>query len=452
MKDLTFDLNKLNRQVREVLAAKERVSPAVLYGVNEILNIWLTNKKHFIDSKMFNGKLIVEIGEVEIKLDKENKDKLIATFLRRLDEDWDEEFPGWEDYSEAAQNLCSFLAHNAPGFFDNKTVEEYEAPDATVIDKNVKISKSFKHFFDIPELVRQLQDMYSEVIQRDKIKGTLCASVHPLDFLSSSENNYKWRSCHALNGEYAGGNLSYMMDVSTIIFYVRGEKEVKIPRFPNSVPWNDKKWRMLGFSSERQEIIWYGRQYPFFSHDLLQEVYGFYNKLFDKKYKAPTQQCFDTAIDNCDETVSLKEPHIYYNGILWAKSKIIMDAPDAAHYNDLLYSSTYVPYYSTLVNEKLNIPITDIGHHPVCAYCGKEERMHTNSFISNSCLRWLLTDNCAKCGKPLDKTKKRDFIPFIGFLCPECEEEHVTTCPTCGRKRLKTYQCTFCTISDWVNE
>ena len=83
------------------------------------------------------------------------------------------------------------------------------------------------------------------ILQEDKIEGTLCFSVHPLDFLSSSENTYNWRSCHSLDGEFCAGNLSYMADSATMICYLKSDKEEILPRFPEDIPWNNKKWRVF---------------------------------------------------------------------------------------------------------------------------------------------------------------------------------------------------------------
>ena len=84
--------------------------------------------------------------------------------------------------------------------------------------------------------------------------------MHPLDFLSLSENTYNWRTCHSLDGEFKAGNLSYMIDSSTFIVYLRPEKTYNILlTFPNTVQWNSKKWRMLMFLSDDYQMMFAGR-------------------------------------------------------------------------------------------------------------------------------------------------------------------------------------------------
>ena len=73
--------------------------------------------------------------------------------------------------------------------------------------------------------------------------------MHPLDYLSLSENTYNWRSCHSLDGEYRAGNLSYMMDKSTVICYLKSNDDVILSNFGPEVKWNSKKWRVLLYFS-----------------------------------------------------------------------------------------------------------------------------------------------------------------------------------------------------------
>ena len=105
-----------------------------------------------------------------------------------------------------------------------------------------------------------------QIIQENTITGTLCFSVHPLDFLSSSENTHNWRSCHSLDGEYRGGNLSYMVDDCTFMCYLRSDGyDHQLPNFPHEVKWNSKKWRVLLYLSNDRTMLMAGRQYPFSS-------------------------------------------------------------------------------------------------------------------------------------------------------------------------------------------
>ena len=163
------------------------------------------------------------------------------------------------------EDLADFVLTQKDGFFKNLTIEDYTY-NGKKITKGTKLIKSFKYFVHNERSLEDIQNEASRIIQEDKVTGKLCISVHPLDFLSLSENNSNWRSCHSLDGEYRAGNLSYMMDSATFICYLKNNnKDGQINSFPNDVPWNDKKWRVLLFLSNEKELIMAGRQYPFTS-------------------------------------------------------------------------------------------------------------------------------------------------------------------------------------------
>ena len=171
---------------------------------------------------------------------------------------------------------------------------------------------------EIPnDILQEKHIPYNSNIQENKVTGTLCFSVHPLDFLSSSENNYNWRSCHALDGEYRAGNLSYMLDKSTIICYLKGAEKVKLPLFPEYIPWNNKKWRVLLHFSENWDIIFAGRQYPFESEEGIEIVRTLLLSKINKdvfSYCKWTDPVIYEIPDSYDHEYDLLHPYIAIRG------------------------------------------------------------------------------------------------------------------------------------------
>ena len=218
---------------------------------DKLFEDWMEAKRDFIEA--FGGKLIVEVPtKVSFTLDEDEKKVRLNDFIDTV----------YNRYSNDA--LGSFLEQESEGFFENVVMREYESNKGT-IPKGMKLVKAFKFFESDKATLASIQDCASRVIQENKIEGTLCFSVHPLDYLSSSMNTYNWRSCHSLDGEYRAGNLSYMVDKHTILCYLKGADNVILPLFPNDVPWNSKKWRMLLYVSEYWDMVFAGRQYPFTS-------------------------------------------------------------------------------------------------------------------------------------------------------------------------------------------
>ena len=465
-------VESLIEPVQQVLAYRQEdsaVTPEALIGVKNILENWQSNKQKIRSGDMFLGHTIVEIKQINAYLDEEHKEMLIGDFINSLI-NWDEYYPDYPEYYEAGAHLATFFEKNMRGFFENKTTTSYELPNGMLITENSKISKSIKYFIDDKFLLRYIQDKYSEIIQQDKISGTLCASIHPLDFLSSSENNYGWRSCHALNGEFASGNVSYMMDNCTIMFYLKGADDVKLPRFPSTVPWNDKKWRMLVFKDPWGRFVFAGRQYPFFNQELLDAVgdfirtYGHFqsNTGWINRYVSDITIKYDN--ENMEEPtevpVNLHHEYILTRHFdLVMRHQIINDAKHSNHYNDLLKSSCYIPYYMLSHDSRIDVydlfPMT-VGHAAVCACCGKEIYTSSEDFICNDCYEHLHPTICACCGAIID-TDKGEYAQWLcgyGDVCPHCYKLHTTRCEHCNRLISDKQSC-HCQdnliMDDWVS-
>ena len=228
---------------------------------------WLEAKRDFIEA--FGGQLIYEIPEkISFELGSKEKELRLEDLVLMIE----------NRYGNG--DLADFIRANKEGFFSNQVVENYQYGIAT-IPKGMKLIRAFKFFEDNSMALEAMQNAASMIIQEDKVEGYLCLSVHPLDFLSTSENTHNWRSCHALDGEYRSGNLSHMVDRATFICYLKSSRQEKLPNFPNDVPWNSKKWRVLFYMSDRWDMIFAGRQYPFSTETGLDYVK---NKIFPKAH------------------------------------------------------------------------------------------------------------------------------------------------------------------------
>ena len=217
-------------KVQQVIEYSQNLDEAY---IEDLKSKWEVNKKFFLDAV---GGPIWESDEViTFPLDYEHLYRTLNDLIDRV---------GEYDYY-----MAHFLSQNREGVPENKVVCEYRFEDK-LIPVGMKIGKALSRYWvdrvDL-EVINDIQVRLSQIVQENKISGKLCLSVHPLDFLSSSENQHNWRSCHALDGEYRAGNLSYMTDSVTVMAYLKSEEDVELPRFPAYVPWNNKKWRCLLF-------------------------------------------------------------------------------------------------------------------------------------------------------------------------------------------------------------
>lgn len=423
---------------------------------DKLFETWKENKKEIIDA--FGGKLIYEIPEkVTFELDNEAKTRRVNQFIDYL------ENCGYVD-------LSNFIHAQREGFYKNTVIEEYKTCNTKtpIITKNTKLVKAFKYFIDNEKELNELQSKASQIIQENKIEGTLCFSVHPLDYLSISENNYNWRSCHALDGEYCAGNLSYMMDKSTVICYLKGENEVKLPNFPEEVKWNNKKWRVLLYLANDWKMIYAGRQYPFSTDTGMKLIL---DKCLNKNviphpnldswskpgYRAKWSDWSDYAIKNkvknkISDTMTIQydlyDSYIPMGGELISLHNIVKDAEGSKHFNDVLKSSFYEPMYTQLVengywsNDDIYHSCAShsrftIGAYTHCLRCGKEEVFEGGStLMCYDCeLKYGDTENdsfgfCSKCGTRIDMENAYWYEdePY----CNDCYHNMGEECDNCG--------------------
>ena len=397
---------------------------------------WLEAKRDFIEA--FGGQLIYEWPEkVSFELGSREKSLRLDDFIGVLEN-------RYENY-----DLAEFVRANREGFFSNQVVEPYTTSKGDTIPKGMKLLRAFKFFESDANALEAEQNAASMIIQEDKIEGTLCLSVHPLDFLSTSENTHNWRSCHALDGEYRSGNLSHMIDHSTFICYLKSSKDEKLPNFPPDVPWNSKKWRVLFYMSDRWDMIFAGRQYPFCTETGLDFVK---NKVFPRANLGD----FSTWIDKkyCgfkDKDVYSNFSHSYVPVVdgLVPLDELVINEPGSLQFNDVLSSSCYDALYAYKKVECFGgykyAPMHKftrfhIGGKCNCTRCGKYPIEITSSFMCNDCeLEYGDSEDdmfayCPCCGS---RYYYDDGVWVEGdeeCVCPSCADRETTICDCCGTR------------------
>jgi len=387
-------------------------------NTDSLFEEWLEAKRDFIEA--FGGKLIVELpGKVTFELSQEEKIKRVKDFLTAVDCNYEN------------PDLARFIDIQKEGFYENKVIEDFEYCGEK-IPKGMKVIKAFKFFEKNPKKLEDLQNAASMLIQEDKITGVLCLSVHPLDYISASENCHSWHSCHALDGDYRAGNLSYMVDKHTIMCYLRADNcDYILPDFPSEVPWNSKKWRVWIHLSDSWDIMFAGRQYPFTSNVGL--------NLAKKELIEPTLNIRFTDFTNQYLTGGIKlkmedenflpsfeedlfDKYMVINSRAVPLQDVIVDAPGSLDFNDLLRSSCYVPQYAYRVKQVTHWYWGDSHYRTIVhsTYDGSDRIMPKFRIGGRV--------SCVMCGNQLDYSGS--------FVCEECSESFLPAI----RKKFKEYK------------
>lgn len=402
-----------------------------------LLETWFNAKKRFIDAL---GGLIYEFPvPVNLELSEKEKQKKISNF--------------YDSLSGVYQNqaLAHFLVTERDGFFSNAVVNEHILPNGKVIPKGMKLVKAFKYFEEDSVTLNEIQSEASRIIQENKIEGTFCISVHPLDFLSISENTHNWRSCHALDGDFRAGNLSYMCDSTTVICYLKSSNgNVRLPAFPPNVEWNSKKWRMLLYINSSNNCMFAGRQYPFFSDNALEHLHPIIIERLGLVHRCGwshwhndqlSQYTFNNGYDN--EYFTSDNRVIFVANKFHILDKFVKDESNL-HYNDVLKSSCYIPYYSWVRDcWDQTMKIFRVGSKPICPVCAKRVITNTDALCCDECYENIgqydeefSVGECECCGHLIYEGEEYHYVRSRWddsvLICDHCYEVETFECEACS--------------------
>ena len=435
------EIKEIQRQFNKVIS---HVADIPEPHTDNLFNKFMEAKKKIIS--LFGGKFIYELPEVvSFSLDQKTKEENLNTFLDKV----------YDTYK--LPRLWTFLDLVKEGFFQNEVLEEVvvktDAKTITTIPKGMKIVKAFKYFIEDKDLLTTVQNEASMLVQKDKIKGHLCFSVHPLDFLSTSENTCNWRSCHSLDGDYRSGNLSYMLDASTMICYLRSDNEAQLPNFPADVLWNNKKWRMLIHLEDKWCGILLGRQYPFTSEEVFPIITKTFNNDFDFDLKAFKNIHFsELLIDDEGNICSgirnilenrmndngtfkpLNEEYLLMDNAIRPISDVIKDGKNSLMYNDLTRSTCYKRIWALNYFANPSTVHWTIGAEVPCLACGDKHIEKSNTFFCSNCDSLYSEDDfgyCTCCDNPV----YADTVIVLNngdYVCPSCFEYSCNYCEDCG--------------------
>lgn len=157
--------------------------------LKHILRFWNAEKQDLF--KMFNENLIISKHISVTKPRKVLNDEISDLVGNHIfiSKSWDRE-PIWD-----------YLIDNE-GLVENK----YNGPDySTTINNNdikirtgeklMKVLGKFAKAWDIEPEFENFRRAHSMILNQKTLDGELCLSIHPLDYITMSDNNNDWDSC-----------------------------------------------------------------------------------------------------------------------------------------------------------------------------------------------------------------------------------------------------------------
>ena len=221
--------------------------------IREHLNNWAKNKSHLYLA--FGKKLKLE---KEIELDFSGNStyvkSLISKFYQEITQAKVKRFLKSCSNAEVVMNCL-----NRNVSFENV---KFRAGD--------KISKCIGKILDLYDITPAEKDSvlikFSMLIQGVKAKGSAVLSIDPVDYITMSENNSNWESCHSMSGCFKTGPFAYLQDSSTTISYVKPKDDCVFTYGDSkTLTYSNKNWRQIVLFSKELKYATQLRQYPYTS-------------------------------------------------------------------------------------------------------------------------------------------------------------------------------------------
>ena len=266
--------------------------------------------------------------------------------------------------------------------------------------------------------------IYSQIINNKFVSGILCLSIHPMDYMTMSDNGYNWTSCMRWMsdspldaGEYHSGTVGCMNSYSTVVAYLEGD-ETWYPLGEDYIPWSNKKWREL-FVIDSNFIAGI-KGYPYKSSEMEQNILMYLANLVT----AHTGRGFNFQIKRNQSEIR------FNNGSYWE-----MDAGPVmyndAEYNDISYitAASYSPEYDQTFC---------YADEAYCTVCGCELSYEEKQFTC--CEEHYNFKICDDCGDRIPEDAELITIQLANgeeiHICERCYEYNTHTCAECGEEHI----------------
>ena len=420
--------------------------------MKEILKIWEKAKEQTL-SKLLDGELIlskeVHIEKDETILLEEIYDKLsmhrfigdYKTFIFQNSDAIKASISNENDSSIdiAKKFACikerllteNILLHNR--YDGPEVVIKYQEEGKDNISKykfnnGAKIFKVLSKVLDIFNadsfLKEELEDfrlIHSQIFNEKTVKGELCLSIHPFDYMTMSDNECGWHSCMSWrgNGDYRLGTVEMMNSSCVVVAYIKSSVDMIYKNYS----WNSKRWRELFVVTK--DVIAGIKGYPYWSKSLEKEVLNWIKDLAKKNLNWEYRDKIYT-LDCNNETFKLEE-----------NNNIEIIFLTDAMYNDFYSShqvllSTDVPvdkededYYNSI----------DYSGSTQCMICG-EAAINYNSESDLYCEHCDSSWYCEECGERQYVPINEAYLVDGRYLCDYCFE-NLPTCSNCGAPHLR---------------
>ena len=358
----------------------------------------------------------------------------------------------YDEFAAATENCCGLyrlVTSNCltSNIFDGKTFYlPLEDGKKLKVEKGCKVSKTLgkiaKHF-NLPGY-EDFRICLSYILNQKELTGTVHLSIHPLDYMTMSDNTYDWDSCMSWvsHGSYRQGTIEMMNSKTVVVAYLTGEDEMDMGRSPEWTPnnrdylkWNSKRWRQL-FVVDKKAIASV-KSYPWAHSELSQLIVEWLKELAEERLGWTYGDITDKGIG---------ERH-YIESFPEEKNGFSLTFINGCMYNDFGSTTHYICLSDDIkaddikgsndpecdwVKPWLEIPYSGKSQCIICG-CLDPELDSEICLACNDCQEIRRCDHCGEyiCGE----TYEIDGLT----LCEHCWDHKVINCEVCDEEHFEEY-------------
>ena len=256
--------------------------------------------------------------------------------------------------------------------------------------------------------------VHSMVLNQKMIKGNLCLSIHPLDYVTMSDNYCDWGSCMEWMdgaGDFRLGTIEMMNSPYIVVAYVESSNPMNsFCGYPDWT-WNNKRWRQLYVVTP--DLILGNRQYPYENDSLQGAALKWLRQLaMENLNYGPFPEETSVIINQTDNVFGTR------------KLRVALDF-------DFMYNDIYgerLAYVSLNCDE--NSLIMNLSGVAICTGCGEIIEFgdgHGPSLVRcRECDGYWKCDYCGDwhCGDP--------YYANDQTYCSWCYHHELKECEVCG--------------------
>lgn len=400
--------------------------------LSTILRFWNYNKERLFH--IFGDQLILK-RQMTIDLDLDDKRRAIDDYYASKEPgaEFQRAFYKWTNKKEYCSQdwktntyirslvVADYIYNNRVPYsfeYKDKSGKVIKVPEGA---KVMKVLQKIAKQFDLPEF----EDFRNRISRITEVRTTdieITLSIHPLDYMTMSDNNNGWESCMNWTcgpGAYRAGTVE-MMNSDCVVMAYTSTKDYDVN---DIITWNSKSWRTLAIVNPY--IITTVKDYPHSCKNFDKAVVDWLVELCEAytnwRYQSKYIEDFDCSEDN----------NIY----LWDDDHRISFLTNAM-YNDFDNGCHNVARVSIDPPMDDTYEIIYSGEWS-CMCCGEEYEIYQDDgdndiVVCGNCDELFYCDHCG------DRIRGDTYNIDDVCLCTSCFE-NLDTCMVCEKPHTNSY-------------